>query len=93
MFEHRSPRTYLEGIDAEGQKWRARLDGIKARPVTQAALNRARTAGIKREWQALIKVCDTALEEIKATSAVAEQLVRLTLMADAASRGLGRHLD
>lgn len=89
VFEHRSPRGYLEGIDSEGKKWRDRLDGIQVRPVSPAALTGARIGAIQQGWKRLIEARGTPLNAIKNSPTLAEELIRLTLIADAASRGIG----
>lgn len=88
LFERRGPNGYLKGIDAEGKAWRDRLDGM-ARPVTSAALKRVRSGAVKRGWKKVIHAADTTLDAIRDSSSLAEELIRLTLIADAACRGLG----
>jgi hypothetical protein len=61
--------------------------------VAAAALRLARTRDIEEGWAMLIRERDRALSAIDEFPELAEQLIRLTLIADEASRGIGIGAD
>jgi len=69
-------------------RWNERLDQIKP-VVTVAALSRALRPQIRNDWLFLVRHQKVAIGQIKTEPAVADALIRLTLMADAASVGIG----
>jgi hypothetical protein len=88
VFEPRGSAPYLNGVDTAAKQWRDQLDAITD-PVTPADLQSARTSDILSGWERLIQAKDSPLSAIDESQELAEQLIRLTLIADEASRGIG----
>lgn len=93
VFEQRSAAAYLDGIVPAAERWRQQIDAIKAEPVTVAVLQSVRITEIVAEWASLIKAKATALSEIRKSAELVELLIRLTLIADEASVGIGISWD
>jgi hypothetical protein len=93
VFEHRSSVPYLNGIEKAAEKWRKQIDGITAEPVTVSVLRSVRIGDVLEGWASLIHVKETAVSEIRRSKELAEQLIRLTLLADEASVGIGIDWD
>ena len=71
-----------------GAGWRARLDAME-QPITVAKLRAARPEQLERAWKALDKFHATPIGKIRESSAVAERLIRMALIADEACVGIG----
>ena len=89
VFEHRDEAGYAKDIETAAQQWRGRLDEITADFVSPADLRDARTAHIRAGWERLIQAQELAISDINKDDALGEELIRLTLIADEASRGMG----
>jgi hypothetical protein len=95
VFEHSQPASFLKGIPAIAQKWRDALDAVKGQPITADHLRRARLPEIREGWAMLMRQRElpiTAINENKHLQ-LAQQLIRLTLLADEASCGIGVSWD
>lgn len=86
-FEHRGTPNYLDTVEDDGQSWRGKLDALK--DFTLPNLRRALPAGVSRSWATLIKSRDTVVSDIRQSQVLAEQLLRMALVADEASAGIG----
>lgn len=89
VFEHRDEAGYAKDIETAAQQWRGRLDEITEDLVSTADLRDAPTADIRAGWERLIQAQELAISDINKDDALAEELIRLTLIADEASRGIG----
>ena len=89
VFEHRGSTKYLTGIEQQAATWRRRIDEITAENVTVADLQSARIPDVVNGWRKLIDSQNTPISEIHAFKDLAEALIRLTLIADEASVGIG----
>lgn len=87
VFEHRGPAPYLNGIEDAAGKWRKQIDAITAEPVTVSVLQSIRVSDVVDSWANLIRAKATPISEIR--SEIAEQLIRMALIADEASAGIG----
>jgi hypothetical protein len=91
VFQRRDPTAYAKDIATAGRKWRRQLDAITldAKDVTPADLKEARTPDVLRGWSRLIQAKGRGISAIGKLDELAEDLIRLTLIADEASRGIG----
>ena len=92
VFEHRSS-PYLDGIVPIAAAWRKRIDEIAVEPVTVSELQRARVDEVLAGWRMLIDAKDMPISEINKSRDLAETLIRLALLADEASVGIGINWD
>lgn len=95
VFKHRDPTTYAKAIETAARRWREQLDAITAdaEDVTAEALQLVRAPEILEGWARLIREKDRAISAIDEFPELAEQLIRLTLIADETSRGIGISAD
>jgi hypothetical protein len=93
VFEHRSTAGYLEGVKAAADRWRERIDALAADPVTVSDLQFIRVPEVLEGWAALIRAKKLAISEVRKFEELAEHLIRLTLIADEASVGIGINWD
>jgi hypothetical protein len=93
VFEHRGSAPYLNGIAPAAGEWRKQIDEITAEPVTVAVLQFVRIEEIVEGWASLIQAKDTPLSEIRKDTGLVERLIRMTLIADEASVGIGINWD
>lgn len=84
--------SYLDGIDAIGDAWRARIEGLPKR-VTIPALLSARPKGVLQLWKRLIAHKETKISEVRDSKSLSEDLIRMTLIADEACAGIGIDWD
>ena len=91
MFARRERIDYAEKIATSALEWRRKLDAISAQAedVRPDNLKSARTLVIEDGWKRLIQAKDDPLSAISENTDLAEELIRLTLIADEASRGIG----
>lgn len=91
VFQRRARTDYAAQIAAAALDWRRNLDAISAdaKVVTPADLKSELTPEIEAGWARLIQAKADPLSSITKTPALAEELIRLTLIADGASRGIG----
>lgn len=87
VFEHDGTRGYLDTVVGEGQAWRSKLDALK--DFTLPNLRGALPAGVSHSWATVIKSRDMPLSDIRESRVIAEQLIRMALIADEASAGIG----
>lgn len=93
VFEQRSPAAYLNGIVPAAEQWRQQIEAITAEPVTVAVLRSVRISEVIAGWTSLIQAKGTPLSEIRRNTELVERLIRLTLIADEASVGIGISWD
>jgi hypothetical protein len=91
VFERRDRTAYADLIATAGREWRRQLDAIAvdAKDVSPADLKSARTQEIKDGWARLLQAKDDSISTIGGVPELADELIRLTLIADEASRGIG----
>lgn len=87
VFEHRGTAPYLNGVEQAAEKWRKQIDAITAEPVTVSVLQSVRVSDVADAWASLIQAKAILISEIHRD--LAEQLIRMTLIADEASVGIG----
>jgi hypothetical protein len=97
VFKQRSEIAQLKEIKEEAGRWR---DGIDAMPETEAPdIASTRTAliesikSIESEWAQLIAAKDTPISDIGKIPTLVQTLIRLALVADEASGGIGINSD
>lgn len=95
VFERRDVEDYPTGIRTAAQEWRERLDAIPAaaQDISASDLQGARTLEIRQGWERLIQKKGIAVSAINDHPDLAEALIRLTLIADEASAGIGISWD
>ncbi|WP_457832214.1 hypothetical protein, partial [Staphylococcus aureus] len=71
--------------------WRKQIDAITAESVTVSVLQSVRVREVVDAWASLIQARSTPISEIRRE--LAEQLIRMTLIADQASVGIGIDWD
>jgi hypothetical protein len=91
IFEDHSPDGYLKGIEELGVSWRKRIDAQKH--PTFDSLARARPTELKASWAELMRARSLPINEIQGSQALTEHLIRMTLIADEASAGIGVDWD
>ena len=92
VFErHDSP--YLDDIVPKAAVWRKQIDEIVAEPVTVSELQLVRVDDVVNGWRMLIEARETPISEINKSRELAETLIRLTLLADEVSVGIGIDWD
>lgn len=91
VFERRGSTMYAKSVATAARNWRQRLDAITAdaSDVKPSDLRAARTHDVERGWALLIQAKDCPISAINEADELAEELVRLALVADEASRGIG----
>lgn len=87
IFERRSQRPAWTGARAAGIQWRKNIDARNK--VSAANLKRAVPPEVHVDWAALIKASGTDIGDIADDPKLSDALIRLTVIADAASDGLG----
>lgn len=95
LFKHRLPAPYLKGVADAAKDWRQALDAIKGRRVKAERLGRVRISEIEQGWALLMRHKDLRITDLSRDEylPLAEQLIRLTLLADEASCGIGVSWD
>lgn len=91
VFEHRGPAPYLNDLEQAAETWRKQIDAITAESVTVSVLQSVRVREVVDAWASLIQARSTPISEIRRE--LAEQLIRMTLIADQASVGIGIDWD
>jgi hypothetical protein len=91
IFEVHPPDGYLKDVEAVGVAWRKRIDAQR-RP-TFDSLARARPNELKAYWEALMCARSLPISEIQSSRALTGHLIRMTLIADEASAGIGVDWD
>jgi hypothetical protein len=91
VFEHRGPAPYLNDLEQAAETWRNQIDAISAESVTVSVLQSVRVREVVDAWASLIQARNTPINEIRRE--LAEQLIRMTLIADQASVGIGIDWD
>lgn len=93
VFEHRGPAAYLSGIRETAEKWREQIDAITADQVTVSHLRSVRVPDVLAAWACLMEAKELAISAIRENQELADSLIRLTLIADEASVGIGINWD
>jgi hypothetical protein len=88
VFEHDGQSRYLDDLSEIGAGWRTRLDALE-QPITVPKLRAAVPSQVKRAWKTLNKYFDISISKIRESPTLAEQLIRMALIADEASGGIG----
>lgn len=90
VFKHRSEMVLLENLEDEAGSWRRRIDSIStATPDAKAAI----VGSVNTDWAKLIAAKKTPISHIDKTPGLAQILIRLALIADEASAGIGINGD
>ncbi|MDB6161229.1 MAG: hypothetical protein JWO04_4935 [Gammaproteobacteria bacterium] len=87
IFERGSQLPDWRHSRVPGLQWRKSIDRSKG--VSAASLMRAIPREVLADWTALMAVGDTSLSKIADDPTLSDALIRLTLIADAASDGIG----
>src|SRR5882724_2032642 len=87
IFERRSRRPAWTDARAAGIRWRKNVDGYKK--VSAGNLKRAVPPEVLTDWTALMKSAGAGVGDIADDPKLLDALIRLTVIADAASDGLG----
>lgn len=85
LFKDRDPAAWVSSIDTVAKQWRQQLDST----TVAADLPRQLPPEISQLWDKLIALKDRPINDIDLHPDLAEGLIRLTLIADEASRGIG----
>jgi hypothetical protein len=93
VFKQRDPVTHVKGIVEVAQRWRQEIDNITAADVNPEDLQKLRAPEVVAGWASLIAAKERPLSAIDDDPGLADQLIRLTLIADEASRGIGITAD
>lgn len=91
LFEPRKRRGYLSDVVSLGKQWRENIDRLK-RP-TRRNLALARPDQLKKAWDELYQQRSRPISEISDLRGLKKQLIRMTLIADEASAGIGVDWD
>jgi hypothetical protein len=91
VFERHSRTEYAAEIANRARKWRRKLDAISAaaKVVRPADLQSELIPEIETGWARLAQAKADSLNSIAQSPDLADELIRLTLIADEASRGIG----
>jgi hypothetical protein len=88
VFKHSDPPQYLRGIAKQGNAWQVELNRVPDDSV--ATLRQICSSEIQKSWRILTDVAATcSLSEISERPGLCEHLLRLALIADQASAGIG----
>ena len=87
IFERRSRRPDWRGSCVSGLQWRKGIDTGKG--VSAASLTRAIPREVLSDWSTLTTRGDTNVSKIADDPKLSDALIRLALIADAASDGIG----
>lgn len=94
LFGRRDPvPSYLQRIKEEAQTWREKIDGLPPDNVTVSDLQSVRIPDVVDGWAQLIAAKKKAISEIRNSEELMEALIRMTLIADEASVGIGVDWD
>ena len=88
VFEHDGVGDYLGDIEHIGESWLKNLDALP-QPVTVPGLRAARPREIQKAWSEMLKFLDIPISQIRQSRPLAEHLIRMALIADEASAGVG----
>jgi hypothetical protein len=91
MFEGVDRGADWEKAREIGRQWRASIDRIKK--VSVSRLRRSVPAEVKNVWSRLTAKGNTAISAIASAPGIADDLLRLSLIADEASSGIGVNTD
>ena len=92
VFERGGPVDYLDGVEEVAADWRQRIEET-AEPVDMSGLRSALPEDVVDGWKKLIEARSTAIHHIPDSDGLAENLIRMALIADAASAGIGIDWD
>jgi hypothetical protein len=92
VFEHDGRSDYLSDVREHGTAWLKELDAL-SQPVTLGRLSAARPKAVEEAWLFLMKARETPINRIRKQRRLAEQLIRMALIADEASAGIGVEWD
>lgn len=87
IFERSSAPSGWSNAHTPGRRWRTRIDHLTQFSV--AHLESAVPKEVRRSWAAIVAAGSTGVADISRSPGVADHLIRLTLIADAASEGIG----
>jgi hypothetical protein len=92
-FQRQGSVAYLDGIDREAATWRKQIDEIAVETVTIPDLQSVRVPDVVNGWAKLIAAKGTSIGDLRTSYELAECLLRLALIADDASAGIGIDWD
>jgi hypothetical protein len=92
VFERNESSGYLDNISVIGASWRQCIEDLD-QPLTPARFQSARPKAVERAWRQLIRARKTPISEIPASVELTESLIRMALIADEASVGIGIEWD
>ena len=84
--------SYLNGIDQIGHDWRGGIERLPKR-ITLPELLKARPNEVRQLWKRLLDHGETRIGDIRASQSLCEDLIRMALIADEASAGIGIDWD
>lgn len=92
VFENHSCPN-LGDIVQKAAAWRQRIDQIDAGCVTLAELQPVCAGEARDDWRILIDAMETPISEISKSAKLSKALIRMMLLADQASVGMGINCD
>jgi len=93
VFKHRSERVHPQDVAVEAAKWRDAIDSIVAATVDVPDAQAAVVPSVNHGWAQLMAAKETLISEIDKMPNLAQVLIRLALIADEASVGIGIDSD
>lgn len=91
VFEPHKRRDYLNDVVSLGQQWRAGIDNLKE--PTKKSLADAQPESIKESWAKLYADGSRPINDIFNSRDLTQHLIRMALIADEASAGIGVDWD
>lgn len=88
LFRGRSA-DYLSGVVPVANRWREKIDEIQVETVTVQDLQSVRVSEVIEGWAVLMGARKTLISEIRLSRELSQCLIRLALIADEASAGIG----
>jgi hypothetical protein len=93
VFQNRSATGYLADIEAQAAQWRDQIDSITSTTIDIPDVHTATVESVRNGWAHVVAAKETPISHIDRTPDLAKNLIRLALIADEASAGIGINSD
>ena len=87
IFDDERPKKTFADISELAESWRSKIDAL--RHINRSGLRKARPSAVVELWKAILAKGETSIAHIRDSVRLTDQLIRLTLVADEASAGIG----